>query len=321
MISVLLPTYNSAAVLSYSIRSILNQTFHDYELLILDDGSTDCTESIVSQFKDVRIQYLKYHHRGLSETLNAGLRHAKYEIVARMDAGDVSLPERFEKQYSYISKLPSNAIVSCRYAIFDNKRIKYLVPVANESIKIKRRLALHSEFVHSSVMYNRNFVLSLGAYRNVPLEDYDLWLRIKDSAEFCIVDEVLLLVEYTSGKLSTTNIPQKYMNQYEMQIPYYTNIEKEFGITGAKEKLILFGWREYFYGSRKVARQYWNNLSLSILIFPRIVLAWLLTYLPDHILIKIKEGRIKFKILYLFQYFSSEVRKLREEFKNAGLQT
>jgi glycosyltransferase involved in cell wall biosynthesis len=314
MISVLLPTYNSAAVLSYSIRSILNQTFHDYELLILDDGSADGTESIVSQFKDVRIHYLKYPHRGLSETLNAGLRQAKYEIVARMDAGDISLPERFEKQYSCISKLPLNAIVSCRYAIFDNKRIKYLVPIANDSSKIKRRLALHSDFVHSSVMYNKNILLSLDAYRNVPLEDYDLWLRIKDSAEFYVVSEVLLLVEYTSRRLSTTNIPQKYMNQYKIQTPYYINIEKEFGIIGVNEKLILFGWREYFYGNKGKARKHWGRLGLIIFRQPRIILAWFVTFLPENIFISFKELRPKFRLWYLMHYFTRTNIQLRKQF-------
>jgi glycosyltransferase involved in cell wall biosynthesis len=91
MISVLLPTYNSASIISHSIRSILNQTFREYELLILDDGSTDDTESIVSQFIDDRIRYIKLPHRGLSETLNRGLGQAKYELIARMDAGDISI--------------------------------------------------------------------------------------------------------------------------------------------------------------------------------------------------------------------------------------
>ncbi|MBK7981678.1 MAG: glycosyltransferase family 2 protein [Ignavibacteriae bacterium] len=94
MISVLLPVYNGEKYLSQSIKSILNQTFRDFEFIIVDDGSIDNTEKIVSSFHDTRIKYIKKDHTGLADTLNYGLKLANYDWVARMDADDISLPNR-----------------------------------------------------------------------------------------------------------------------------------------------------------------------------------------------------------------------------------
>jgi Glycosyltransferases involved in cell wall biogenesis len=314
MISVLLPTYNSASVLSHSIRSILNQTFHDYEFLILDDGSTDGTESIVSQFTDARIRYLKFSHRGLSETLNAGLRQAKYEIVARMDAGDLSLPERFEKQYLYISKYPPNTIVSSRYAVFAHNKIQYIVSAPTSQETIRKQLALYPSIAHSGVMYYRSFIVDGGMYRNVPLEDYDLWLRMKDLATFHILDEVLLLVEYVEGRLSTQNVAQKYEFNYILQQPYYTDLQYNFGISGKCEENLYRGWREYFYGDKGKARKYWGKLGLTLLRQPRVTLAWVVTFLPEKYFLCFKESRLKFRLWYLVHYFSRTHVRLRKQF-------
>ncbi|MDD8017704.1 MAG: glycosyltransferase [Bacteroidota bacterium] len=313
MISILLPTYNDASVLRQSINSMLNQTYKDYELLILDDGSADNTLEIVSSFYDSRIRYIKLAHRGITETLNSGLQQARYNIIVRMDAGDLSLPDRLEKQLEHYVKLPQNTIVSCRYAVFD-KKIRYTVPVSTKSDAIKKRLALHADFAHSSVMYNKEFILSFGGYKNVPLEDYDLWLRTKNSAEFYIVDKILLLIEYTSGRLSTNNILQNYENHYALQENYYKDLDTEFGILKIKEKIAFRGWREYFYGDKKRARHYWKKLALFILISPRIIAALLFTYLPDTVFLFLKEFRIKFRLLYFYNYFSQENIYLRKQY-------
>ncbi len=98
-ITVLLPTFNSGEYLSTSIKSILEQTYTDFEFLIVDDGSTDSTENIVKSFKDKRIKYLKKKRTSLPDTLNYGLKHAKYEWIARMDADDFALPNRLEEQF------------------------------------------------------------------------------------------------------------------------------------------------------------------------------------------------------------------------------
>ncbi len=313
MISALLPTYNSASILGHSIKSILNQTFHNFELLILDDGSTDGTESVVFQFKDPRIRYIKYPHRGLPETLNAGLQEARYDIVARMDAGDISLPERFAKQYSCISRQLPNTIVSTRYAVFAHNRIQYVVSAPTNRENIKRRLALHPSFAHSGVMYYRDFIIAGGMYRNIPFEDYDLWLRIKDSTTFYILNEVLLLVEYVENRLSTQNVAHKYQSIYSLQQPYYTDLHHHFGISNKCDEIFYRGWREYFFGDKRKARTYWGILGLFIFRQPRVMLAWFVTFLPEKMFIQFKEARVKFRLQYLLLYYSTSAKRLRRQ--------
>ena len=104
MLTVLMPTYNSCQYIETAIKSVLNQTYKDLELLIVDDGSTDDTESSISEFSDTRIRYIKKEHEGLAASLNYGLKIAKHDWVSRMDADDISHPKRLEKQISILEK-------------------------------------------------------------------------------------------------------------------------------------------------------------------------------------------------------------------------
>ena len=164
MISVLLPTYNSASIIGHSIKSILIQTFHDYELLILDDGSTDSTEDIVSHLKDSRIHYHKMPHQGLTKTLNYGLSIAKYNIIARMDADDLCVPWRLEKQLSIMNQMSRKTILSSWLGVFINETIKYFVKQPTLSNEIKKGLLLHSFISHPGLMCYKDTLLNNGGY-------------------------------------------------------------------------------------------------------------------------------------------------------------
>lgn len=109
-ISVILPAYNAEKYINEAIDSILTQTYRDFELIILNDCSKDRTEEIILSYEDDRIVYLKNQvNMGVAATLNRGLAAAKGEYVARMDADDISLPERFEKQAAYLDEHPGTA--------------------------------------------------------------------------------------------------------------------------------------------------------------------------------------------------------------------
>ncbi|MBA3284207.1 MAG: glycosyltransferase family 2 protein, partial [Nitrosopumilus sp.] len=100
-VTVLMPVYNASAYLHDAIQSILNQTFQDFEFLIIDDGSSDNSEIIIKGYKDKRIRFIKNEQNiGISATLNKGIELASCELIARMDADDVSYPKRLEKQYN-----------------------------------------------------------------------------------------------------------------------------------------------------------------------------------------------------------------------------
>src|SRR5215218_8009066 len=113
-VSVILPVYNGEAYLQEAVDSILAQTFTDFELLIINDGSTDDSERIIDSYKDSRVKHLKNEqNRGLIFSLNRGVEAAKGAYIARMDADDVALPERLEKQMQYLKQNKEVGILSC----------------------------------------------------------------------------------------------------------------------------------------------------------------------------------------------------------------
>ncbi|MEW6062650.1 MAG: glycosyltransferase, partial [Bacteroidota bacterium] len=248
MISVLLPTYNSASTLKSAIKSILNQTFREFELLVLDDGSTDTSGEIISSFHDSRIRYIPLEHRGLTQTLNDGLRLATYDIIARMDADDVCVPQRFEKQLSLLKRLPEHYLLSCWYAIFVDTSIQYVIKTPTVASEIKKGLLLYSYLSHPGMMFIKNILLECGGYRSSAetdaFEDYATWLQIKEKVEFAIIPEVLVFQRYRKNSLSN-NIAYKQKTMYAIQVPYYSNLQRHFGVTG-KEEVLYRGWREYF---------------------------------------------------------------------------
>ncbi len=314
VITVLLPTYNSAEIIGRSIRSILQQTFSEFELLIVDDGSTDATADVIRRFRDRRIRYLPCPHRGLPETLNTGLREARYDVIARMDAGDVSVPARLEKQFAELSALSPTAVIGCHFGVFSGGRLRYVVESGGSSAEIRRRLALHSVIVHSGSMYRRSLVLESGGYRDVPLEDYDLWLRVKHRAEFSILGEVLHFWENAPNRLSTADLEKKWKNHYLLQEKYYTDLQREFMIEGSDEQAVVRGWREYFYGEKKAARQWWNQSPQCVILSIRLMTAYCFTFLPEQYFRRIKESRLRFRIRTVLRIFSADRGTARRQF-------
>ena len=127
-ISVIMPVYNSEKYVSFAIKSILNQTYRNFEFIIVNDGSTDNSEKIILLYKDQRIIYRKKEHTGISDTLNFGLKIARGEWIARMDSDDISLSDRLEKQMKYIQNNREISVISTAYAIFKSyKKIQYII--------------------------------------------------------------------------------------------------------------------------------------------------------------------------------------------------
>ena len=111
VITVLLPTYNAAAWLGAAIDSLLHQSYRDFELLVIDDGSTDRTPSLLNTYKDDRIRVLRHEHNsGLIASLNHGIDVAKGKFIARMDADDICMPQRFERQLLFLKTHPEVSI-------------------------------------------------------------------------------------------------------------------------------------------------------------------------------------------------------------------
>ncbi len=180
-ISVIMPVYNGGKYLKEAIQSVLDQTYNDFEFIILDDGSTDGSTRIVESFSDDRIKLVKLGHGGIVSTLNEGLKISSGEYVIRSDADDVSLPERFEKLLNYMEANKQVGVCGSWATSINNKdeiigEMKY-PPIQNN--EIKKYSLLHNPFIHPSVIFRKEVVLGVGGYRNFKHnEDYELWTRV-----------------------------------------------------------------------------------------------------------------------------------------------
>jgi glycosyltransferase involved in cell wall biosynthesis len=306
-------TYNSAEFLPSSIKSILNQTYENFDFIIVDDGSTDNSKEIIDKFNDSRIKYYKIENSGLGAALNYGLDLAETELIVRMDADDISLPYRIERQFNFISKNKTYDIVSSWYASFTNKKLLYTIKTPENDEEIKKRFALHSEVIHAGMLYKKDKIISNGGYKPIVFEDYELWLRIKNKTKFYNLQEVLLLVRYRHNSLSRNNIVEKNKLVYAIQAPYHGNNFKEnFNLSTETEVNELRGWREFFYGDESKAPYYWNKIEGSLLLMPRIILAKFVLLFSNKFVLWFKENRIRFRLNYFSEYFSDSSRKLRK---------
>jgi len=314
MVTVLMPTYNCAAYISDAIKSILNQTFKEYEFLIIDDGSTDSTQEIVSNFNDSRIRCIHKKNSGLADSLNYGLSHATFDLIARMDADDIAHPMRILKQVKTLTQKPNIDVIASWFAVFSGSRIKYIVKTPENNEEIVHQLTLYSTIPHSGCMYNRNQILKSGGYLGEVFEDYSLWLKLKDKIKFYNIQEVLTFVRYRRNSLSRTNLTLKHSIIYKIQEPYYQNLGAHFVLSNVFETNKIKAWREYFYGAPKLARKLWRSSAKYLVKDYRISIAYLISLLPIKVFLQFKEARIKFRMQYLINYCKKENKVLRREF-------
>lgn len=195
-VTVLMPVYNCAEHIVEAMESILAQTFTDFELLIVNDGSTDDTRKIIASKKDRRIRLIDNEsNRGLVPTLNKGLNRARGRFIARMDCDDVALPDRFLRQVKFLEDNPDVSVCGTWARVFGNPREATMTPpVHPEEIRVE--LLFRSALVHSSVMVRRR-VLDNSPYRYDPAyrhaEDYDLWARLSRVTRLANIDEILMM--------------------------------------------------------------------------------------------------------------------------------
>jgi len=292
-------TYNCGKYIRDSINSILNQTFKEFEFVIIDDGSSDNTIQVIKSINDSRIRFESIEHIGLSRAANYGLTIAKYDWIARMDADDIAHPDRLEKQIKLINDNYRQIISSC-CAYFNGKKIKYVVENPNDDLQIKNKLKLHSVISHQSSLYNRRFILNeLGGYSEnlSAFVDYDLWLRAMSKAKFSEVTEVLVFARYRKDSVSNSKLYNKNHLFYQVQ---KNNLELS---SHTDQENIVNGWREYFYGDKKLARYYWHQVNLGSFDY-RIVMAYILSLLPKSVLNWFKQKRFRLRLKYLIQRFT-----------------
>lgn len=197
LVSVILPVYNAQDYLKESIDCILNQTYTNFEFIIINDGSTDNSENIVLSYSDPRIKYYYQENKGLGATLNIGLDLCKGKYIARQDQDDISHIDRFKKEVEYLDENPNVLLLGTRAKIFkDNSDYVDYHTHATNPADLKFDLLFDNPFVHSSVMFRKTAIEKIGNYnsdRNL-YEDFDLWSRFSQEGDVANLPEVL--VEY-----------------------------------------------------------------------------------------------------------------------------
>jgi len=202
-----MPVYNCAHTLPAAIRSILNQTFNDWELLIIDDGSTDCTSEVARTFSDRRIRLLDDgSHLGLAERLNQGIALSQGAFLARMDGDDIAYPQRLELQVAFLREHPEVDLLGGAILVFaDGHRVLGIRPSGLNHSEICRRPWAGFYLAHPTWMGRIQFFRE-HRYRNdaIRCEDQDLLLRAHARSSFSALPEIVL--GYREQRLSLSKI-------------------------------------------------------------------------------------------------------------------
>jgi len=233
-VTVLMPAYNAERYIADAIRSVLEQTFTDFELLVVDDGSTDNTSQIISSFKDQRMVLISQQNKGVSAALNLGLSLARAPYVARFDADDICYPDRLKIQYDFITTYPEYGIIgsAADYVNAEGHYIFTHYPAAHLNEEIQQLKYSICPFIHSSVMYKKELIISNGGYNEhaYTYEDHFLWVNILKNEKACNLSKALIKVRLNPESIT---VDERWHSRKFRSIKYSTlrnkSITKEQG--------------------------------------------------------------------------------------------
>lgn len=215
LISVLMPAYNCEAYVLEAVSSMLSQSFADFELLAIDDGSTDSTRKLLESVHDPRLRLISNERNiGLIGTLNRGLDLATGRYVARMDADDISAPERLEKQVQFLEAHPDVHVLGTMVNLINEqgKVFGAITGYPKDGDAIHRYLLRECCLIHPSVMFRKDTVLAAGGYSASArhAEDYDLWLRLSDHHEIANLPDKLVSYRMHRNQVSIRNLATQH---------------------------------------------------------------------------------------------------------------
>ena len=207
-VTVLLNVYNGERHLAESIDSILAQTFEDFELLVVDDGSTDATSEILAGYPDSRLRVIRNElNLGVTRSFNRGLAESRGRYVARQDADDVSAIERLERQTAFLDANPDVTLLASAYLrIREDGSVSGRRSVPTETLAVRWRLLFLNAFTNSSVMFRRDDVERLGGFREefAYAHDYDLWSRLAFMGTVAALPDTLARYRDTPNSITAT---------------------------------------------------------------------------------------------------------------------
>lgn len=223
-VSVIIPTYNRGNLIEETINSVLNQTYQNYEILVIDDGSTDNTKKVVQSINDRRIKYIFQEHTGHpAPTRNTGIKIAKGEYIAFLDSDDLWFPQKLEIQINFLKQNKNISMVSTNGIIILKEGIRNFFPI-NENLIISFKEQIKTNLViASSVLIKKNVINNVGLMdENIAdfIEDYDYWLRVlrfKDNSILILMKNYLIKYRIHENNIShkTIDSSQKRLRKYQ----------------------------------------------------------------------------------------------------------
>ena len=205
-ITVLVPAYNAEKYIVKAIDSVLSQSFADFELLVINDGSTDQTENILRLYTDDRIRLINQTNQGIASALNLGLLNARAELIARFDADDICMPERLAMQFRFLEENPDYIIVGsdADYIDRDDNFVFTCRLPAHTNEDISELALTKCPFIHSAVMFRKTPILQAGGYNKnaFAFQDHLLWSKIIKNGKAANLSDLLIQVRLNPESIS-----------------------------------------------------------------------------------------------------------------------
>lgn len=263
-ISVVLPAFNCEKYIAKAIDSVLQQTFTDFEFIIINDGSTDHTEEMINSYSDTRISYQTNNtNKGLVFTLNRGVDLARGKYIARMDGDDICFPERFKEQLNYLQENSNVDILATVVTLIDeNDQPSGIWDSDKKNISeedIRKQLPKNNCIAHPTVM-GKTEIFKKYKYnsKQSQSEDYDLWLRMmNDGVIIHKLAEPLLLHRILAGSFTRANKQNVFWKIAETQLRFSW---QQF----RKGKLSLFSWKSFLYGCFNMVKGFFKQIKIVL---------------------------------------------------------
>lgn len=237
-VTVLMPAYNAASYIGAAIQSVLNQSFEDFELLVVNDGSTDETAAIVRSFKDERVVLLNQENGGVAKALNTGLHKARGKYIARFDADDICYADRLMQQFQFMENNTDHVLTGSDvdYITEQGVFLFHHHCFAYTHNDIEKKMHFYCPFIHASVMYRKDIVLELGGYNPMAhnFEDYLLWTQLIRKGKVNNLPQSLIMVRLNPGSVT---IDEKWRGRRFRQLKKQIIIHS--GVSPMQEKELL----------------------------------------------------------------------------------
>ncbi len=256
-ISVVMTTYNTEPFVKQAVESILNQTFNDFELIIVNDGSTDKTVDQITAIKDSRIRLFENTHRGRAASLNFAIQKVTGEYVAFMDSDDISFPERLAEQTTFLDSCKDIDVVSAWfYRITENGRIKRLIRLPQYHKEIERYMFKYCTILFSCTMIRSNKLSLIGDFNeNLSVAiDYEFFVRALPYLKMQNIQKPLLY--YRQREVSITEVFKEKSHAIVYQILTHSLATTTLKEKNKKKYFLYSSTTEYYYGDIKKARYY-----------------------------------------------------------------